>query len=370
MYKDLKPVAKEILEKHPIWTIRENKSMWIYDKSQGKCFFVPNAETYIGEICIHSDASNPRSFYNELLFTIKQMTWIEIDKFESDINYINLKNGVYDITNDKILESDPKYKFKHNHGIEYDVSASCPIFDTMVKSMAKTQEDYDLIKRWFGYHLFKSPRLEKKSLFINGLPDVGKSTLLWVLQKIIGEGGYTTHSLRDISNDIKYYIADLYGKFANINADISTIGPKDISLFKQLTGGDYVTARKIRGQPFKFMNQAKFTFACNYFPYIKESILLDKAFWNRTMVIVVQKGYEQEDKYIKDKLENELSGILNWTIEGLKDYIKYGFNCYNKNWEETRDIWMKNLNPAERDRRYISEDELLKFPSGGKVKIY
>lgn len=361
MSEDFKPIAKKILEKHPIWTIRENKSMWIYDGSPGKYFFVPNAETYIGEICVHSDAYNVRSFYSGLLFTIKQMTWIEIDKFESGPNYINLKNGVYDIVDDKILDPGPKYKFKNNLGIEYNASALCPIFEAMVKSMTKTQEDCDLIQRWFGYQLFRGSRLEKKSLFIHGPPDVGKSTLLWVLQKINGEGGYTTHSLRDISNDIKYYIADLYGKSANINSDMSAIGPKDVSLFKQLTGGDKITARKIRGMPFKFDNQAKLTFACNYFPYIKESIVLDKAFWNRIMAITVQKGYDQEDKYIKDKLCNELPGILNWAIKGLKDYIKYGFSCYNKNWEETKEIWMKNFNPAERDRRYISEDELFKF---------
>lgn len=332
MSKDTLPVVKKILETYPIWTIRENKSMWIYHPEKG--FFKANAETYIGELSVKN--LQGQSFYQDLLFNIKNMTWIDIEIFESDPNYINFKNGVYDIINDKILKFDPKYKFKYNLDIEYEISASCPIFESMIKNMTIDQGDYDLIQRWFGYQLFKSSsRLEKKSLFINGPPDVGKSTLLWVLQQING-GNYTTHSLRDISSDIKYYIADLYGKSANICADISMIGPKDISSFKQLTGGDLVTARKVARMPFKFMNHAKLTFACNRFPLIQEPILSDKAFWNRVMAIVVQKGYKQEDKSIRDKLRNEFSGILNWTIKGLKDYIKDGFSCYNKNWEETK----------------------------------
>ncbi len=357
MSRDTLPVAKKIIETYPIWTIRENKSIWIYDPEKG--FFRANAETYLGEVCVKN--LQGQSFYQDLLFNIKNMTWIDIEKFESYPNYINLKNGVYDIIEDKLLKFDPKYKFKYNLNIDYDISASCPIFESMVKCMTKDQKDYDLIQRWFGYQLFKSSsRLEKKSLFINGPPDVGKSTLLWVLEKINGEN-YTTHSLRDISNDIKYYIADLYGKSANICADISLIGPKDISAFKQLTGGDLVTARKVRGNPFKFMNYAKLTFACNRFPSIEEPILSDKAFWNRIITIVVQKGYAQEDKSIRDKLNNELPGIINWTIKGLKDYMKNGFSCYNKNWEETKEIWKQNMTNST-TRKIISEDELLKFP--------
>ena len=365
MSKDTLSVTKKLLEKYPIWTIRENKSMWIYHPEKG--FFKANADTYLGELCVRN--LQGQTFYQDLLFNIKNMTWIDIEKFESDPNFINFRNGVYDIIEDKILNFDPKYKFKYNLDIDYDIYASCPIFESMVKNMTKNQEDYDLIQRWFGYQLFKSSsRLEKKSLFIAGPPDVGKSTLLWVLQQINGEGNYTTNSLRDISSDIKYFIADLYGKSANICADISMIGPKDISSFKQLTGGDLVTARKVRGNPFKFMNHAKLTFACNRFPLIEEPILSDKAFWNRIMTIISQKGYDKEDKSIRYKLKNELAGILNWTIKGLKDYMKDGFSCYNKSWEETKEVWIKNMtmtNSPTRNRsiRSVPEEELLKFPN-------
>ena len=363
MSEDLKPVAKKILEKYPIWTIRENKSIWIYDQKKG--FFMPNADTYIGEICVHSDVYNVRSFYNELLFTIKQMTWITIDKFESDPNYINLNNGVYDVVNDKILDHDPKYKFKYTIDIEYDKFAYCPIFEKMVRKMTKTLEDYYLLQRWFGYQFFKSlQRIEKKSLFIEGPPDAGKTTIFWVLQQINGEGNYSTHSLRDISNDTKYYSTDLYGKSANICGDISTFGPKDVSIFKQLTGADRITGRIIRKMPFSFVSHVKFSFACNKFPYIKEPILSDKAFWNRIMIVMVQKGYEEEDKSVRDKLRKELPGIINWTIEGYKDYIKHGFDCYNKNWEDTRDTWVKNMAKMEPSSRsqIVLEEEILPFP--------
>lgn len=81
----------------------------------------------------------------------------------------------------------------------------------MVRNMTGTIEDYNLIQKWFGSHFIINHL--KKALFIV------ESTLLWVLQQLIGEDYCSAYSLGDLTSNSKYYIADLNSKLANINAD-------------------------------------------------------------------------------------------------------------------------------------------------------
>lgn len=351
-------LTQSIVNKYPIRTIRENESMWIYDDKEG--FYKPDAETYIKEFCAKSLGFNARCICSELLFNIGSTTYVNLNNFESDPYLINLKNGVYDINKDIILEHSPKYNFRYCTNMEYDKSARCDRFEKMVRCMTKSQEDYDTIQKWFGCHFVI--RQLKKSLFIVGPTNTSKSTLLWVLQQLIGDNYCSAHSLQDLTGNVNYSVANLYNKLANINADTSTMRLKDISIFKLLTGGDLISTRMIRGKPFQFRNNAKLTFAFNHFPFVDNFILSDLAFWERIMIVSVKKGYDQKDDHIKDKLYEELPGIFNWAIEGLRNFLKE--DIYNRNIEETKDIWVKHMiKGCVTNRRIVSEDEIVKMPS-------
>lgn len=356
-FADVMMAADSIKNVCHVKTIIENGTMWIYNPKKGS---YERAESHIQSLCARNLGYNTRGVYKELMFNLEGISYIPIKDFESPPNFINLKNAVIDVEKNTIINFDPRYNFKFTLNIEYAENASCPIFEEMIKNMMTNQEDIDLIQRWFGYHFIRG-QLEKKALFIVGPTDAGKTTLLWTLQQLIGEGNYSSHSLHDISNDTKYYVADMQYKLANINADISAMGPRDISMFKQLTGGDMISAREIRQKPKQFCNEAKMTFACNRTPNITEPILSDKAFWNRIMLINVKRGYEIEDKLIRNKLKEELPGILNWAIDGLKDYHKKGLG-YNKNCKDTKEIWIQKISSFGSGKRF-SEDELTKIPS-------
>ena len=353
--EDIKLNAEYIVNDYYIKTIVGNKSMWIYNRENG--LYLPSAETEIQRCCARSSAYNTRHSYNELLFNIQGLSFTDIKDFETIPGFINLKNGVYDVDKDAIVEFSPKYNFKYCLNFEYDRFASCDLFEKMVRNMTEIIEDYNLIQKWFGCHFIINHL--KKALFIVGPTNTSKSTLLWVLQQLIGEDYCAAYSLGDLTSSSKYYIADLYNKLANINADTSAMKIKDTSTFKLLTGGDLISAREIRKRPFQFRNKAKLTFAFNYLPFADDIILSDLAFWERIMIIIAKKGYDQKDDYIQDKLYKELPGIFNWAIEGLRNFLKDSFN-YNKNYEEIKDKWTKYMTHSNKMK--ISENEILKLP--------
>ena len=99
---DIKLAAENAILDYNIKTVREDKSIFIYDKDKG--YYVSNGETYLATACVHSPAFNTRRIYNELLFNIMALSFIDMKDIETTQGFINLKNGVYDIENDIILK--------------------------------------------------------------------------------------------------------------------------------------------------------------------------------------------------------------------------------------------------------------------------
>jgi hypothetical protein len=58
----------------------------------------------------------------------------------------------------------------------------------------------------------------------------------------------------------------LFGKLANIFADLPSKAIDDGGMFKSLTGEDYVTAERKNKDPFSFRPYARLLFSCNEIP--------------------------------------------------------------------------------------------------------
>ena len=58
-------------------------------------------------------------------------------------------------------------------------------------------------------------------------------------------------------NDDKFTIADLFGKLANVCADLKSEKIPNTGVFKMLVSGDVIRAQRKHGQPFDFGNYAK-----------------------------------------------------------------------------------------------------------------
>jgi len=87
------------------------------------------------------------------------------------------------------------------------------------------------------------------------------------------------------------------------------------SLVKQLTGGDRMTARFMRGEFFDFVPQCKVFIGVNHKPEVRGT---DNAIWERINLIPfgVTIPKPERDKKLPLKLREELSGFLRWCIDG------------------------------------------------------
>lgn len=315
------------------------KEMFLYLKSTK--YYVPYAQTYLQEWLTDDVRTYTPEVVNRIVYALQGKTMINRELFVQPDNMINLKNGVLNMETESLKDHSADHFFQGVLNAQYDETAICPIWDKAIKNMVYTEEDYLRIKKWFGCHLVRNVK-DQKAHFLCGISGGGKSKILHVLKDILGEQYVTNFELQDILDPHSYALGRMYRKYANINFDMSTMPLKDIAIYKRIVSRDVIQARNIYGSPFEYIPDIKLTFACNKMAYIPENILETPEFQRRTMITLIKKGYEENERddniYDKYSIELQNGGILNWMLEGRKLYLEEGFKQ-----QDIKNLWKNNM---------------------------
>lgn len=328
------------LKDYKFITIRSEKSekeMFMYDKDFG--YYIPDGGTFIDELCSGNFATSSKKFTEALKYRIQNKTLISRKLFIHPRHLINLKNGIFNLDMNELVEHSSNCYFRGLLNIVYDKNADCPTWKKALDGMFQSEEDKIRNQKWFGYQFMRENR-EQVAHGYFGESGSGKSQILKILRDLLGPDNVTSFQLQEFGNPNQYALGRLHGKYANICYDMSTAKLKDISIFKQLTGGDPITGRNIYKEPFEFINYAKLTWICNKLPTISENDLNSIQFKRRVILTEIIKGHEKDDKDIYHKFRKELPGIFNWAVEGYNLYLNEGFKW---NYNNVPEIWMNNL---------------------------
>jgi putative DNA primase/helicase len=99
----------------------------------------------------------------------------------------------------------------------------------------------------------------------------------------------------------------------------------DEALVKDITGGDRVVARFMRGEWFEFTPRFKLYLATNHKPRITGT---DDAIWDRLRLVPFLIRIPEEERRPMEQMlaefESELAGILNWAVRGCLDWQRHG----------------------------------------------
>ncbi len=196
----------------------------------------------------------------------------------------------------------------------YDEKAVAPIFMAFLADCLDQQTQL-LIQEIFGYLLIPETCAQKAFVFV-GEGGAGKSTLLSVAQDVLlGIDNVSNIPWQNLGDRFK--TAELFGRLANIFADLPSKSIEDNGLFKSITGEDFITAERKNKEPFSFKATARLVFSCNSLP--KNLGDRSEAFYRRLIIVpfLPPKPPEQRDLHLKDKLKGEAAGILNWALTGL-----------------------------------------------------
>ncbi len=323
----------EITSRFIFATYEDTKKIMVYDAENG---IYHDADALIETKCCESEIVNSPQAQNKIRMNIRGRTYTKRHKYS---DAICLRNGIIIFESDKIkkIDHNPKMIFESRLNIDFDSKAVCLVWQDTLNRILPNKQDRDLLQEWFGYHFIFGQPFEK-SMFFTGKRSTGKSTCIWVLDTLMG--GCCSHwQLVDLSQDKNYSNGDLYGKLANTYTDMGNSTITDAGRFKVLTGSrDTLTARMPYQVPFNFVNCAKLTFASNRLPPLSSAVQGDMAFWKRVLLLQFIVTVEKVDIDIFDKLNAEMSGILNWALDG---YLRLKFNKgqFTKNTDDVYGTW-------------------------------
>jgi len=223
------------------------------------------------------------------------------------------------VLEDKLKPHTPEYYSTVQINAVYDKEAKCEQF---LKYLSDSfgDEEIRLVQEILGYLLIPVNKAQKSFVFV-GAGNAGKSTLLSVAQEILlGRENVSNVAWQNLNDRFK--TAELFGKLANIFADLPSKNIDDNGMFKSITGEDYITVEKKNKAPFSFKPYAKLVFSCNDIP--KNYGDRSTAFYRRLIIIRFDKAIpmDKRDTSLMEKLIFETNGIFMWALEGLKRLIQ------------------------------------------------
>ena len=241
----------------------------------------------------------------------------DIRELNANPYIINVRNGLYNVLEDTLTEHTPDYLSTVQLDVAYDKAAGCPLFRKfLAESMGGDMEQVGLIQEMLGYFLIPVNSAQKCFVIV-GAASAGKSVLLRVLNDVLlGRRNVSNVSWQALNERFK--TAELFGKLANIFADLPTKNIDDNGIFKALVGEDYLTVEKKNKNPFSFQSSARLLFSCNSIP--KNYGDRSEGFYRRLVILrfkyTVPK--EKRDPELLEKFRMEADGIFLFALEGLR----------------------------------------------------
>lgn len=271
---------------------------------------------------------------NNMLQDSRDVFFFTNEELDKDDYLLNLQNGTLDLSKNepRFIEHSPDLLLSKICNVEYQPGATCKEWEKfLLEIMQGDTEKIQYLQKIAGLSLTGNTQEEACFILYGSTTRNGKSTFCETLIHLLGDYALTMKpetlavkqnlDSRQASGDI----ARLAGcRFCNASEP-----PKrmlfDTALLKSLLGRDSITARHLHQREFSFIPKFKLVINTNYLPTITDDTVFSSG---RINVISFDRHFEphEQDKHLKDKLRssNELSGILNWCIDGLRLYRQQG----------------------------------------------
>lgn len=244
------------------------------------------------------------------------------EKLDSHPHLINLKNGIYNLDADSLMPHDSALYLTSQLPFDFDPAAICPIWNLYIQStftdragQITDQELIYFLQEAIGYSL--TTDISHQVMFwCIGEGENGKGVLFHVLMTLGGPAA-TYVDLNTLRKE-KYQLATLLGKRIAMCSEASSHDNiVEDGTIKSLVAGDPTPVRQIHREGFILYPQAKFWWSMNRLPTITDT---SHGFWRRMRPIPFNRVFDDTTRIIdmKERLNQELAGIFNWCLIGLR----------------------------------------------------
>lgn len=235
-----------------------------------------------------------------------------------DCVLVNLENGTLEISPSgaRLREHRREDFLTYVLPFSYNPKAPAPTFVQYLNRVLPDTEKQRILAEFLAYVFVRPSYLKlEKALVLYGTGANGKSVFFEIVEALLGRENVTNFSLQSLTDDKGYSRAKIVGKLVNYASEINA--SLEAAAFKALTSGESIEARLPYGQPFTATDYAKLIFNCNVLP---KEVEHTEGFFRRFLIVhfdVTIPEHEQDKTLARKIIDDELSGVLNWVLEGL-----------------------------------------------------
>ena len=247
--------------------------------------------------------------------------------FVKSSTYIHVANGVLEIDpvtgNYELKPFDHAYFSRNRSEILWQPDALCPRFIVELLKPALSDHDIELIQKCFGQCLL-GINLTQRILILRGTPGGGKSTVVEIIEKIIGIFNVAELRVQHLAQ--RFELIRFIGRTLLTGKDVpgDFLNSSPAHIIKKLTGNDLIEG-EVKGGNQSFQLRGNFNVIITSNSRLKIQLDSDVGAWRRRLLIV---DYERPKPEIVIPnfgdllIEEEGPGILRWGLEGAVKLLK------------------------------------------------
>ncbi|WP_158853811.1 phage/plasmid primase, P4 family [Halorhabdus sp. CUG00001] len=363
--------ATELLSESHHWAnLEENDVLYAYDSDRG--IYNPTGEKKVRQLLVeHLQEQYAKNEKNEILDQLRGRHTVSQEDMGGPSNHVPVRNGVLEVQTKGIELKDhaPEYRFLGSVATAYDPDAECPQSREFLNDVVQAEAQRKKLQEYAGYTLMHWSLPYHKALFLVGPTASGKSTFLDTIRAVLGSDTVVSLTPQELTGE-RFAGAELFQSWANFRNDIPSSLIEDTGAFKEITAGDSIKAEQKFKDPFRFEPNAKHLFSANQLPDAETE---DEAFYRRVLLVPFPSTVPKDDRdpHLDEKLQSELSGVLNWMLEGLQRLMQQGQFTADRTPGETQRTWEKWGNTVDRFRETcLTKDESEDLPKQTAYQAY
>ena len=251
---------------------------------------------------------------------------ISQSRLDNNRMLLGVNNGALDLATGSLLMDSKKFFITQKANVTYMPEAECPLWMDFLETVTGGDKDMtNYLRQIAGYSLTGKTN-EQALFFFYGFGANGKGVWIDTIELLLGSYAKKT-SIKTLmakkTSGADDNLARLRGARYVTTSETEEGTRFEESLLKTLTGEDVITARHLYGRTFEYPPEFKIFVVGNHKPYIRGN---DYGIWRRLKLIPFDITISKDDRdgNLREKLKEEVSGILNWALEGCLEYQDKG----------------------------------------------
>ena len=236
---------------------------------------------------------------------------------------ISLQNGLFHVEDSVLIPHSLGFFTQNSLAFEYDPQAECPTWLNFLNSVWRDDhESIATLQEMFGYILSGDTR-QQKFFNIIGPRRSGKGTINKVLVSLLGQHNTVAPELGELCDSIglQPWLGKLLASFTDARAPERNRNAV-VSQLLRIVGGDTITVNRKNKEAWNGYLPTRIVIYSNEVLQLTEN---SNALTGRMIVLkMTESFYNKEDTDLAIKLEKELGGIFNWSMEGLRRRLERG----------------------------------------------